>query len=183
MPPAPLRHLVLAWGSSGLHIPGAGGSATVGTNHCSLCLPLALCGHHLDWRTRGGGSVLWPIPEPAWYFPSPVSLLKLQLPLGKPSFSRTPISICSPSYSPSLSSLLAAPDSSPSLIPLNQSIRGCTVEGASHLDSNSSPKPGTNSNSSPPQPKEQVHLSGSGPGSMRGDFLCVCEAAFIFQTS
>lgn len=138
MPPVPLRHRVLAWGSSGLHIPGAGGSATVRTSHRSLCLPLALFGHHLDWGTRGG---LRALARP-WACAASASFLKLPLPVGKPPFSRTPISNYAPrTSSPSSSTLPAAPAAHCGPIPLNQSILRCAVEIALDLHPNSSPSP------------------------------------------
>lgn len=123
MPPAPLRHRVLAWGSSGLHIPGAGGSATVRTNHCSLCLPLALFGHHLDWGDKRWAqcSESSSLDLSRYLFTS-ASLWKLPLPLGRSPFSRTTISIYFPppqASSPSLSILPAIPAVLCVLIPLN----------------------------------------------------------------
>ena len=115
MPPTRLRHRVLAaaWGSPGLHIPGAGGSATVRTHHhCPLLAqgplrtPLGLWG-----REAGFGGLASPGTD-FLHFSTLGTLLELFLPLGMshPPFPRAPIpSIQNLPFLPSPFFLLSIP--------------------------------------------------------------------------
>ena len=96
MPPARLRHRVLtaAWGSPGLHIPGAGGSATVRTHHrCPLLAQGPLPTPPGLWvREAGFGGLSSPGTD-ILHFSTLGTMLELFLPLGTshPPFSRAPI--------------------------------------------------------------------------------------------